>query len=159
MEKKHAHKMTQNHNINASWRWYFAGKSFCFQLMRCAATMPHAIQSEKFSLLQTALSTEFETTSSTQQPDEDLQSFTELPRIKEAPNGDKMRHQSSISVVGPQTPTIWRYVPKISPPPRTLPPPPPQPGAFMKGKSTGLHHNYVLSLVTSWTFTFIHTQI
>lgn len=105
--------------------------------------MPHAIQSEKFSLSQTALPTEFETTSSTQQPD-DYDDSNE-----EATNGDKMRHQSSISVVGPQTPIIWRYVPKISPPPRTLPPPPPQPGAFMKGKCTGLHHNYLLSLVTS----------
>ncbi|XP_067268029.1 collagen, type XXVIII, alpha 1a [Chanodichthys erythropterus] len=75
---------------------------------------------------ETALPTEFETTSSTQQPD-DYDDSNE-----EDTNGDKMRHQSSISVVGPQTPIIWRYVPKISPPPRTLPPPPPQPGAFMK---------------------------
>lgn len=152
MGKKHTHKMTQNHNINTSWRWYFAS----FDEMCCH----NAIKSEKISLSQTALPTEFEPTSSTQQPDDYdySQPFIELPGINEAPNGDEMRHQSSISVVGPQTPLIWQYVPKISPPPRTLPPPPPQPGAFMKGKCTGLHHN-LLSLVTSWAFTFFHTQI
>ncbi|XP_051729240.1 collagen alpha-1(XXVIII) chain-like [Ctenopharyngodon idella] len=57
---------------------------------------------------ETALPTEFETTSSTQQPD------------------DQMTHQSSISVVGPQTLINWWYVPKINSPPRTLPPPPPR---------------------------------
>lgn len=110
---------------------------------------------EKFSLSQAELPTEFETTLSPQQPDEYYdtnidtnwntfdESVSEFPKVTEAPAGDKRRDQSSISVVGPQTPINWRHVPEISPPPRNLPAPPPQPDAFVKGKCTGLHHNYL----------------
>ncbi|CAM4633962.1 unnamed protein product [Leuciscus chuanchicus] len=90
------------------------------------------------------LPTEFENTLSPQQPDEYYdtnidtnwntfdESVGEFPKVTEAPAGDKRRDQSSISVVGPQTPINWRYVPEISPPPRNLPAPPPQPDAFVK---------------------------
>lgn len=104
--------------------------------------------SQKFSLSQTVFPIDFETTSSTQPDDyEDKQEYFNFPEMKETTDGEVMSQQSSIPVVGPQTP--WRYVPKIIPSARTLPPPPPQPGAFMKGKHTGLHHNYLLSLETS----------
>ncbi|KAK7138963.1 hypothetical protein R3I93_016165 [Phoxinus phoxinus] len=90
------------------------------------------------------LPTEFETTLSPEQPDEYYdtnidtnwntfdESVNELPKVTEAAAGDKMSDQSSISVVGPQTPINWRHVPEISPPPRNLPAPPPQPDAFVK---------------------------
>ncbi|XP_042600717.1 collagen alpha-1(XXVIII) chain-like [Cyprinus carpio] len=96
-----------------------------------------------------ALPTEFETTSSPDDYDDMHinnnwspfvdESLNELPKVTDAPVGDKTR-QSSISVVGPQTPINWRPVSEISPPPQTLPPPAPQPNDFMKevGCSQGL---------------------
>lgn len=94
------------------------------------------------SFSQSALPTEFETTSSPDDYDDMNidnnwtpfveESLSELPKVTDAPAGDKKR-QSSISVVGPQTPINWWPVPEISPPPQTLPPPAPQPNNFKKG--------------------------
>jgi len=120
----------------------------------CWKARHNAIQSEMFSLSQAELPTEFETTLSPEQPDEYYdtnwntfdESVNEGPKATEAPAADKMGHQSSISVVGPQTPINWRHVPETSPPPRNLPALPPQPDAVMKGNCTG---NYPSSRITS----------
>ncbi|XP_067282390.1 collagen, type XXVIII, alpha 1a [Pseudorasbora parva] len=79
------------------------------------------------------LPTELETTSSPpQQPDDYYdtifdESVNELPKGTDTPASDKIRPQSSISVVGPQTPINWQRVPEIGPPPT-----PPQPDGLVK---------------------------
>ncbi|NP_001334976.1 collagen, type XXVIII, alpha 1a isoform X1 [Danio rerio] len=65
-------------------------------------------------------------------------SVNEIPWVTETPDGNKTRQQSSISVVGPQTPINWHHVQESSPPPKTLQPPHPDNSLKHVGCGQGL---------------------
>ncbi|XP_051519555.1 collagen alpha-1(XXVIII) chain-like [Myxocyprinus asiaticus] len=81
-------------------------------------------------------------------------SVNELPRITAAPYGERLKPHSSISVVGPQTPTNWRNFPEISPPPQTLPPPPQQPDVTVRdvGCLQGLDPGPCRAYIVRWYY-------
>lgn len=109
-----------------------------------------------FSLSQDAPPIDFETLPQQPEDYDDIHidtgyfdgSVNELPWVTETPDGNKTRQQSSISVVGPQTPINWHHVQESSPPPKTLQPP--HPDTSLKCKHTYCVIPWLCLVSTEW---------